>query len=146
MHAPGGPERVGVSQEGHARAAHLADSASGPTGDLDSSSGELPSCTSWSRLRDSFLSKPASLPAAPAARVRPRRRSQARPRPLLALARPAAVRAPLAPARARAACCNPHRAAPLEPSLAHRLPDHLPHCTATKTLNSSVLSLSLYAT
>lgn len=41
---------------------------SGPTGDRDSSNGELPvldatCCTSWSRLLDSFLSSPASLPA-----------------------------------------------------------------------------------
>lgn len=42
---------------------HLEDSARGPTGDFESSKGELPSCTSWSRFRDSFLSSPASLPA-----------------------------------------------------------------------------------
>eukprot|EP00955_Chlamydomonas_euryale_P002710 29023-Chlamydomonas_euryale.AAC.5 len=46
---------------------HLEDSASGPTGDLDISNGELPVCTSWSRLLDSFLSSPASLPAGPRA-------------------------------------------------------------------------------
>ena len=41
----------------------LEDSARGPTGDLDISS-ELDSiCTSVSKLFDSFLSKPASLPA-----------------------------------------------------------------------------------
>ena len=43
---------------------YLDDSARGPTGDLESSKGLLPSCTSWSRLFDSFLSSPASLPAA----------------------------------------------------------------------------------
>ena len=45
-------------------APHLLDSCSGPTGDLLSSSGELDSITSSSRLRLSFLSSPASLPAA----------------------------------------------------------------------------------
>jgi hypothetical protein len=45
-----------------ARAPHLAESDSGPTGDMDSSWGELPVCTSWSRLLLSFLSSPASLP------------------------------------------------------------------------------------
>jgi hypothetical protein len=41
----------------------LAESDSGPTGDIDSSNGELPVCTSWSKLRLSFLSNPANLPA-----------------------------------------------------------------------------------
>ena len=54
--------------------AHLEDSARGPTGDLDSSRGELPICTSWSRFRDSFLSSPASLPA-------PNPRACGQPRP-----------------------------------------------------------------
>jgi len=69
-------------------AARLADSASGPTGDLDSSSGELPSCTSWSRLRDSFLSKPASLPAGR------RRARQAAPPAARQAAPPRAARLP----------------------------------------------------
>ena len=42
---------------------YLCGSESGPTGDLESSNGELPICTSCSRLRQSFLSSPASLPA-----------------------------------------------------------------------------------
>lgn len=42
---------------------HLDDSANGPKGDRDNSSGELPVCTSCSKLLDSFLSRPASLPA-----------------------------------------------------------------------------------
>lgn len=42
---------------------YLEDSARGPTGDFESSKGELPSCTSWSKFLDSFLSRPASLPA-----------------------------------------------------------------------------------
>ena len=49
--------------------AHLEDSARGPTGDLESSKGELPICTSWSRFRDSFLSSPASLPVQTPVRV-----------------------------------------------------------------------------
>ena len=44
-------------------ATHLVGSARGPTGDLDSSTGELDSLTVSSRLFDSFLSRPASLPA-----------------------------------------------------------------------------------
>ena len=46
-----------------ARGTHLVGSARGPTGDLDSSTGELDSLTVSSRLLDSFLSRPASLPA-----------------------------------------------------------------------------------
>lgn len=45
------------------RGPHLVGSARGPTGDLDSSTGELDSLTVSSRLFDSFLSRPASLPA-----------------------------------------------------------------------------------
>ena len=41
---------------------HLDGSASGPNGDMDSSRGEEPRATSASRERDSFLSRPASLP------------------------------------------------------------------------------------
>ena len=40
-------------------------SDSGPTGDLDSSNGELPCWTSDSKLLQSFLSNPASLPIEP---------------------------------------------------------------------------------
>ncbi len=43
-------------------------SARGPTGDADSSKGELPVSTSLSKLFDSFLSNPASLPVKRAAR------------------------------------------------------------------------------
>jgi hypothetical protein len=50
--------------------AHLEGSVRGPTGERDSSSGEVPlsviCCTSASKLRESFLSRPASLPTAPA--------------------------------------------------------------------------------
>ncbi len=45
-------------------ASHLLASLSGPMGLLPMSAGEEPSATSASRLRDSFLSSPASLPAA----------------------------------------------------------------------------------
>lgn len=51
--------------------AHLEGSVRGPTGERDSSRGEVPlsviCCTSASKLRESFLSRPASLPAEPAA-------------------------------------------------------------------------------
>ena len=47
----------------HFCAAHLLASLSGPMGLLPMSCGEDPSATSASRLRDSFLSSPASLPA-----------------------------------------------------------------------------------
>lgn len=38
------------------------ESERGPTGDLPISAGEEPSMTSSSKLRESFLSRPASLP------------------------------------------------------------------------------------
>ena len=42
---------------------HLEDSASGPTGDFESSKGEQSFSTSSSRFLQSFRSSPASLPA-----------------------------------------------------------------------------------
>ena len=45
---------------------HLDDSANGPTGDFDISRGELSASTSSSKFLQSFLSSPASLPAASA--------------------------------------------------------------------------------
>lgn len=41
---------------------NLCASDKGPIGEADSSLGELPNITSWSKLFESFLSRPASLP------------------------------------------------------------------------------------
>lgn len=60
------PSLSTVLSDDGADSAHLDASVRGPTGDLDSSSGEVPAeeatCTSCSKLFDSFLSSPASLP------------------------------------------------------------------------------------